>query len=251
MTLPPLHQLETFVSVVDTESFDGAAQELGITGSAVSQRVRALEELLGRGLLQRTTPVEVTVAGERLLPYARRLVELARDAALQVRGPSAGSMAVLSIAVNADSLASWFMEAIATYPRRDGVVFDLERSDESVTAEALTAGRVAAAVTTQAEAAKGCTATYLGALRYLPVAAASFVGLHGIVPGDPGVGDLLVEAPYVEFDADDTLQRDSLRGGSDRRRVGPVTGSQARVPSRVRLRPASGGGCSLRPRHLP
>lgn len=210
MSLPPLHQLATFVAVVDAGSFDAAARELGITGSAVSQRVRGLEVLLGRGLLQRTTPVEVTTAGGRLLPYARRLVELAGDAAVQVRDGAEAGPGVLRIAVNADSLATWFMDAIVTYPGRDAVVFDLERSDETRTAAALTAGRVAAAVTIQAEPAHGCTAVRLGCLRYLCVASPTFLERHGIVAGDAGVAPALVDAPYVEFDADDTLQRDFL-----------------------------------------
>lgn len=187
--LPPLHQLETFLAVLDSGGFDAGAKALGISAPAVSQRVRALEAALGRSLLQRTVPVEPTAAGERLLPYARRLVALASDAAVSARGSATESgPPALSLAVNADSLSTWFMEALAAYPRAGEVTFRIERADENLTAQALAAGRVAGAVTTQAEAAAACVAHPLGALRYLPVAAPAFLTRHELRPGTSGTG---------------------------------------------------------------
>ncbi len=68
--------LPAFLLVAERRSFKAAAQELGVSPSAISQTIRALEERLGVALLQRTTrSVGLTEAGERFLHWARPALE--------------------------------------------------------------------------------------------------------------------------------------------------------------------------------
>lgn len=210
MDPPPLPQLATFVAVLDEGGFDAAARRLAISPPAVSQRIRALEAGLGQVLVQRVIPPEPTRAGERLLPYARRILALAAEAANAAQGLLPDDAVQIPLAVNADSLSTWFMGALSAYPQRGTVRFHVERVDQDLAAEALAQGRVLGAVSASDQAAAGCVAHRLGVMRYLPVAAPSLVTHHHLNPGRPGTGTRLEAVPLVDYDADDTLQRDFL-----------------------------------------
>lgn len=109
MTDLPLDQVRTLLAVVDEGTFDAAAAALHVTPSAVSQRVKSLEQRTGRVLLMRTKPVRATESGEVVVRFARRLARLERDARTELGMSEAGEPTRLSIAVNADSLATWFL----------------------------------------------------------------------------------------------------------------------------------------------
>lgn len=207
---PPLPQLATFVAVLDEGSFEAAARRLAVSPPAVSQRIRALEAGLGQVLIQRVIPPEPTRAGQRLLPYARRIVALSAEAANAAQGVTLSGAVQLPLAVNADSLSTWFMGALAAYPQRAEVRFHVERVDQDLAAQALASGRVLGAVSASDQAAPGCVARRLGVMRYVPVAAPSFVAEHGLNPGRAGTGARLEAVPMVDYDADDTLQLDFL-----------------------------------------
>ncbi|WP_027730512.1 LysR family transcriptional regulator [Variovorax paradoxus] len=87
----------TFLEIVDTRSFQRAAERLHVTQTSVSARVRTLEELLGRPLFVRNKAGAVlTAAGEQFLPHATMLVQVWERARHQVAVP-VGSRAVLAI----------------------------------------------------------------------------------------------------------------------------------------------------------
>ena len=132
-------QLETILATVDHGSFDTAARALSITPSAVSQRVKAMEQAAGQVLLQRSTPVRPTDAGEIVLRLARQ-VHLLDEEAVRELGDDGGRTPTLSLAVNADSLATWFLDALVDVRRDTEVMFDLRREDQDRTA-ALLRGR--------------------------------------------------------------------------------------------------------------
>jgi LysR family transcriptional regulator (chromosome initiation inhibitor) len=200
MTDLPLDQIRTLLAVVDEGTFDAAAAALHVTPSAVSQRVKALEQRTGRVLLQRTKPVRPTDSGAVLVRYARQLARLERDAWGELGLSGAGEPTRVSVAVNADSLATWFLPALTRAP---GLCFELHREDEDHTAALLREGLVMAAVTTAADPVPGCTVRPLGRMRYLPVATPEFTAAH--LDGR-SLPDALPEAPVVAFDRKDDFQ---------------------------------------------
>ena len=205
----PLDQVRTLLAAVDEGTFDAAAASLHITPSAVSQRVKALEQRIGRVLLTRTKPIALTDSGEVLVRYARQLVRLEADAATEL-GLDADHQAptTLAVAVNADSLSTWFLDALTKIPASLRVGFELLREDESYTAALLRRGRVAAAVTRDSKAVTGCRVTKLGVMRYRASASPAFVE-RWLSPGP--IEQTLPAAPMLVFDRNDELQDSFLR----------------------------------------
>ncbi|MFF7560056.1 LysR family transcriptional regulator ArgP [Streptomyces pseudovenezuelae] len=203
----PLDQVRTLLAVVDEGTFDAAAAALHVTPSAVSQRVKALEQRTGRVLLVRTKPVRPTESGEVVVRFARQLARLERDALAALGLPGEGEVTRVSVAVNADSLATWFLGALRRVPGQERLCFELRREDETRTAELLREGLVMAAVTSSPEAVAGCSVRTLGRMRYLAAAAPDFVErrLGGALP------DALAHAPVVTFDRSDDIQDGFLR----------------------------------------
>jgi LysR family transcriptional regulator (chromosome initiation inhibitor) len=208
-----LAQLSALAAVVDEGSFDAAAVRLQLTPSAVSQRIKALERTAGQVLVRRIRPTSPTRAGEAYLRLARQLVVLVQHAQAEIEEET--DPPTIPIAVNADSLATWVLPALATVA--DVATFDLHREDQAHTTELLRAGAVVAAITSESEPVQGCRSTPLGTMRYRPTAAPAFVDrwfAEGVN------GDSLAVAPVIVFDRKDHLQDDYL-GRVTRRRIAP------------------------------
>ncbi|MCP8707115.1 LysR family transcriptional regulator ArgP [Streptomyces sp. AC04842] len=212
----PLDQVRTLLAVVDEGTFDAAAAALHVTPSAVSQRVKALEQRTGRVLLSRTRPVRPTESGEVLVRLARQVARLERDAYAELGLSGAGEPTRVSIAVNADSLATWFLDALVRLPARSRLCFELRREDESHTAALLREGTVMAAVTSSRDPVPGCSVRRLGTMRYLPVAHPEFAAE---LLADP-LEESVAAAPVVVFD-----RRDDFQDGFVRRLTGGRTGA--------------------------
>ncbi|OMH36724.1 ArgP/LysG family DNA-binding transcriptional regulator [Tersicoccus sp. Bi-70] len=248
-------QLAALVAVVDEGSFDGAATVLHLTPSAVSQRIRALEEALGQVVVRRSRPVQPTDPGRAVLRTARQVLHLQHDLAANLgtavnpggtadAGESAGlgaprRRATVSVAVNSDSLATWFMPALEALQRWGDVAVELHREDELRSADLLRDGRVMAAVAATPVRLQGCSVTPLGALRYVPVAAPHVVDrwfAGGVTPAR------LRAAPVVDFDRDDSLQRRfvALVGGGE-----PAQGAETQVDRAADARPGGGADAQL------
>src|SRR5258705_1420150 len=153
-------QLATFAAVIDEGSFDAAARRLQLTPSAVSQRIKTLESRLGQVLVRRTKPCRTTEAGEALLRLARQVSLLETETLAAVKGAAEGLR--LPLAVNADSLNSWFLPALLALPPDLTVYFDLHQEDQDHSAELLRNGSVLAAVTADPRAVQGCRVQPLG-----------------------------------------------------------------------------------------
>lgn len=244
----------TLAVVVDEGTLDAAAKRLHITPSAVSQRIRTLENDLGRVLLVRSKPARATEAGAHVVRLARQSALAEREALTALgAGPDAvpgtatgtnrdttdpdaenpaGSEAPpiwsIPLAVNADSLATWFLAPLARIATRHPVVFDLHRDDQDRTADLLAAGTVMAAVTSREKAVSGCRSAPLGAMRYIPVASPSYVARHlAARTGRDALDVLLERAPLVDFDRADDLQRRWLR----ERGLDPAAPPRSYVPA--------------------
>ncbi|WP_066582485.1 LysR family transcriptional regulator ArgP [Cellulomonas timonensis] len=200
MTYAP-EQLAALAAVVSEGTFDAAARLLHVTPSAVSQRIKALEEQVGRVLVLRSRPCRATPAGEVLVRLAGQVELLAADARAELGAEHSG-MVRLAVAVNADSLSTWFPASLVGLP--DGVLVDLLRHDQDRSARLLRDGAVMAAVTADERAVQGCRVRPLGSMRYLAVAspaarAARFpAGL---------TREAFAAAPQLAFDRVDALQR--------------------------------------------
>lgn len=193
-------QLEALSTVIRTGSFDAAAAQLGVTQSAVSQRIKALEERVGAVLVKRGQPCTGTQVGLRLATHTDqvRLMEKSLDVGLTT---SAGRTP-LRIAVNADSLATWLLPAFAMH---DGFLYDLIIDDQDHSADWLRAGEVAAAVTGHPGPVQGCDSHALGAMRYFATASPDYMARH--MPDGP-TADAFERAPSMTFNDKDRLQTD-------------------------------------------
>ncbi|MCU1529197.1 MAG: transcriptional regulator ArgP [Frondihabitans sp.] len=230
-------QLQTLTALVDEGTFDAAARRLHITPSAVSQRVKAMEETTGRVLVRRTTPVTLTEAGAVVLRHARQVELLEADTAraLGAVADESGSTRI-PLAVNSDSLATWFLRGLAGLSDELGVVFDLHREDQERTTSLLRSGTVMAAVTSTREPVQGCLVEPLGAMRYRAVCTPEFRDRWLGQDPAPAVSGLsaLGVAPVVHFDRTDDLQESFLRaltgrGGSGPRHFIPTSDDFARA----------------------
>ncbi|WP_354226069.1 LysR family transcriptional regulator ArgP [Arthrobacter bambusae] len=197
--------LKTLSAIVATGSFDGAATLLGITPSAVSQRIKALESSAGQILVRRSLPSSPTEAGAILLRTARQIQALEADALQSLgRGPAGRSTA--SIAVNADSLATWFIPVLHEAATWTDTELDLHIEDQDHSSRLLRQGDVLGAVTTEPKPVGGCRAEPLGVMRYIPAASP---GLRESYETTDGIN--WPEMPMLQFSTNDDMQHRLLR----------------------------------------
>ena len=212
----PLDLARTLAAVIDEGTFDAAARRLRITPSAVSQRVKSLEQQLGRVLVVRSKPARPTEAGAAIVRLARQLALLEHDALADFGlggsdDDAAARPVSVPLAVNADSLATWFLPALARVVARHPVVFDLHRDDQDFTAGLLESGTVMGAVTSQATPVAGCLVRPLGVMRYEAVATPAFADRWRLA-GDRGAGCRRGRRPSSTSTAATTCRREYLVG---------------------------------------
>lgn len=202
MQFDPNH-LSALAAVLRLGSFEAAAHNLSVTPSAVSQRIKALEERVGTALVKRGLPCTGTEAGLRLAKHAEDVAILEGQVsnALALDQNSPQTPPHLRIAVNADSLATWFISAMAATP---GLLFDLVIDDQDHSTDWLKRGEVSAAVTSHSTPVTGCNAQPLGAMPYEASASPAFMQKwfgQGITP------ETLAQAPQLIYNAKDALQQ--------------------------------------------
>ncbi|MGQ3003176.1 MAG: HTH-type transcriptional regulator ArgP [Hydrogenophaga sp.] len=201
-------QLETFASVVEHGSFDRAAAVLNVTKGAVSQRIKALEDSLSNVLLVRAKPVVPTSSGETLMRHVKML-RLIEEAVLTDLVPtSCEKKAVpVAIAVNADSLATWFSQALWRILETKRIALELVIDDQDHTMERLIKGEVIGCISTKSDAMPGFVAEPLGHMEYRCYATPQFSARH--FPNGLGLQAVL-DAPAVLFNRKDSLHDDFL-----------------------------------------
>ena len=147
MELNPKHT-EAFRAVVETGSFEQAAVQLHLTSPAISQRVRALESQLGNALIVRSRPARATRTGQRLMQYLKRarLLEADLEAELAVQQDAP---LTLVLALNADSMGTWFFPALADILNRERVLLDLAVEDQDHTYTLLETGMAIGCISTE------------------------------------------------------------------------------------------------------
>lgn len=199
--------LRAVSAVVQTGSFEKAAGLLNVTPSAVSQRVKQLEERLGVVLVARGTPCTATETGEWLCRHMENVgmleAELFKHLPSLVDPTGPEPRVALHVATNADSLGTWFLTAMSRFAERSACLLNIAVDDQDHTAEWLRRGQVIAAVTSLERPVQGCRRLSLGTLRYHATASPDFVARHfpqGVTK------EALGNAPMLTFNQKDRLQ---------------------------------------------
>lgn len=204
--------LRAVATVVQTGSFERAATILNVTPSAISQRVKQLEERLGVVLIVRGTPCTATEKGEWLCRHIENVgmleAELFGQLPALIDPGEPRQRVTLQIATNADSLGTWFVEAMSNFTKNSPYLLNIAVDDQDHTAEWLQRGRVIAAVTSLEKPVRGCRRFALGVLRYHATATSEFVARyfpHGVT------AEAIRNAPALTFDQKDRLQSNWVR----------------------------------------
>ena len=127
--------LSAVAAVVREGSFERAARALNVTPSAVSQRIKQLEERLGGVLIVRGQPCTATAMGRSICRHVEQVGMLEQE----LRGTlprltgDAEERITLRVAVNADSLGTWFLGAMSAFLDADQVLLDVAIDDQEHT----------------------------------------------------------------------------------------------------------------------
>lgn len=194
--------LEALHTILDKQHFDLAAQNLNISQSAISQRLRSLEEYYGQALLLRTQPYKATAFAEVLLRHYRQVLSL--ESELQQSISQADVKAKVSIAVSRDMLETWFIKILCQSDFLSKQLIEVIADDQDLTHTYLKSGRVSACISTQKKAMSGCQAFPLGHFDYCMVAAPEFAQQYFSTNRHK---ENIKTAPALIFDANDDLHR--------------------------------------------
>lgn len=196
-------QLQAFASVIENQSFDKAARRLNLTQSAVSQRVKQLEESLGQLLIIRTQPLRPTPAGQQLLRHYQQIKLLQTELLQALGNAQTQGFTKLAIGLNADSLATWFLEAMSPLLDGNRLLLELRVDDQEQTQHFLRRGEVLGCISASDLKMQGISCTPLGIMDYRALATAEFKE-HYFPTGLNSEG--FKHAPAVEFNQKDALQ---------------------------------------------
>jgi len=167
--------IEAMAAVFNEGGFDKAARALHLTQSAVSQRVKLLEEQVGQVLLVRAVPPRVTPAGRRLLRHYLKVKKLEDDLQGDFVSADDNHLTSLAIGVNADSLATWFLDAVGSFIRDEKVTLDIRTDDQEQTHRMLKDGEVVGCISARRKPMQGCRTVYLGRMDYRLFATPAFI----------------------------------------------------------------------------
>ncbi|WP_211185277.1 LysR family transcriptional regulator ArgP [Thalassotalea algicola] len=194
--------LTALEAVMSEQSFERAASKLAITQSAISQRIKQLELLVAQPVIIRTTPLTLTDVGQKLLKHFKEVSLLQHQLVNDIFPEQAQQKIKIAIALNADTLASWFIPAISPLLKKTNIELDLHVANEQDTQSLLSKGKVFGAVSSQEKSVSGCKSQYLGELDYILCASPEFQQKYfsnGLTK------DALRVAPSVDFDANDNM----------------------------------------------
>ena len=215
--------LECLAAIVEEGGFERAAVRLSITQSAVSQRLRSLEAQVGTVLIVRSRPLKATAAGQLLLKHTKQMrllrADLERD--LKELAPSSSGAREderVSIAINADSIATWALDAVGPLVRQ-GLPLEIITDDQDFTQEWLREGQVLGCVTTLRQALRGCKVVPLGAMKYVAIGAESMPAIEGFSLKNGITAHNFRSLPFIAFNRKDDMQSEFIAKAFGLKRV--------------------------------
>lgn len=194
--------LEALAAVVETGGFERAGATLGVSQSAISQRIRTLEVRIGQPVLLRGPVPSATPAGQQLLNHVQQVQLLERDLAASLPALSEPA-ARLRIAINADSLATWWASAISDFCSEEALLLDMVVEDQDIALRRMREGDVAACLCSNPQPVAGARCVPLGTMAYLPLATPSYKKRYF----SQGFNEQSLQAaPAIIFGPNDQLQ---------------------------------------------
>lgn len=194
--------LHALYVVIEQQNFERAAQALNLSQPAVSLRIKQLEERVAQPVLVRSQPIVATEIGEKLLKHYKQVQQLESELLPTICADGLAANVNMAIAVNADSLATWFIPALAPLLKQYPIELNLHIRDESRTLEVVKSGEAFGAISLDSQSLPGCEASLLGVFSYVLVAAPGFVAQY--LP-DGVSREALMHAPAVSFDHKDDM----------------------------------------------
>ncbi len=162
--------IQAVAAVIEEQSFEKAAVMLSISQSAISQRVKTLEGQLGQALLIRSSPVRPTEAGRKIFGYYQQMSllqhELMEELNEDLSPKSFKPRDKLRIALNVDSLDTWFMDAITPVVEKHKLLLELRVDDQEATHDLLKNGEVIGCISSSSDTLQGCHCVPLGSMKY-------------------------------------------------------------------------------------
>jgi DNA-binding transcriptional LysR family regulator len=242
--LDELLQIQSFVGVMEAGGFRAAARQLGLSASAVSKRVRALEERLGARLLQRTTRrVVPTEGGQAFYERAREILADLREAETALTEHQQEARGTLRVAAPMDFGRRHLAQPLADFAsRHPQLVLDVDLSDRFVD---VVGEGFDVAIRIGALEDSGLVARRIAPCRRLLVAAPRYLRQRG-TPGDPA------ELPGHDFIgyALETSRTWRLAGETGGRRMPLGERHRANNGEMVRALAVAGLGIALLPTFL-
>lgn len=195
--------LAALTKVVETGGFDKAAKQMCITQSAVSQRVKLLEDQVGQVLIARTVPPRPTAAGLSLIKHFRQVSRLEADLMEDLVPGTGEGFHTLAIGLNADSLITWFPAAVNGILASEPLLLDLRTDDQDETHRMLRNGDVVGCISAKNQPMQGCAIHPLGRMTYRMLASPGYVA-RWFADGVTAVS--VAKAPVLVFNRKDALQ---------------------------------------------
>lgn len=192
--------LEALAAVIELQSFEAAALKLHITQSAVSQRIKGLETYYGAPLLIRMLPYKLTPLGSTLMSHYNQVSLL--ENALSNQLSSDWVKPTIAIALNRDSLETWFLDLIEKKSLFDQITLEVVADDQELTLDYFKRGLVTACLSTQEKAVAGGKVTFVGNMDYVMVASPAFYKEYFSKKNSP---QQFLKAPAIKFDHNDKL----------------------------------------------
>ena len=201
--------IEAFAAVITEKGFEKASEKLGLTQSAVSQRIKQLEELMGKILIKRSNPPELTNEGRKLYRHFTQVDFLESEYIRSEQSGNAEEYLKFPVGLNADSLSTWFLPSVGSFVRKNYLTLEIITADQSETDLLLKSGDVLGCISSSEKSIQGCRKEYLGMMRYIAVASPHFYKKYFKTGFN---SKALSAAPSVYFNRSDNLLEQFLSG---------------------------------------